>query len=195
MAAAGTPGQEATINFDPVTSGVIVGSCLRNAADAEKAQAAGVAVVFSLQDETDLANQSIDTSLVASACQAIGMGHVRYPTSDADEQELVQRLPAAVASFAQQVAAAQGQGGSAYIHCNGGRGRAPTIVTAFLYWLGGQSLSEAAAIMTAGRKSQPKLPVIVQATADLLGEPAGEAREGLTEAERATIKARLDALA
>lgn len=48
-------------------------------------------------------------------------------------------------------------GGTAYAHCNGGRGRAPTISTAYLFWLGGMSLADAAATMTAGRKSQPKV--------------------------------------
>ena len=108
----------------------------------------------------------------------------------ADEEELRQRLPAAVAAFAREVAAAEG--GSAYVHCNGGRGRAPTIVVAYLYWLCGQGLEAATATMTAGRSSQPKLPIIAAATAELLGAPAGDA---LSEAERAAIKARLDALA
>lgn len=114
--------------------------------------------------------------------------------SPADEAELRQRLPAAVAAFAREV---QGAGdGSAYIHCNGGRGRAPTIVVAFLYWLAGQSLDEAVATMTAGRSSKPKLPVIVGATGDLLGEAADgvQPKAQLTDAERATLKAKLDAL-
>lgn len=113
----------------------------------------------------------------------------------ADEQELRQRLPAAVAAFAREVAAAQAAGGSAYVHCNGGRGRAPTIVVAFLFWLCGQSLSEAAATMTAGRSSQPKLGVVGAATADLLGLEAADVADGVLSGEqRAAIKAKLDAL-
>lgn len=72
------------------------------------------------------------------------------PHVAADEEELRRNLPGAVAAFAREVEALQGGAGAAYIHCNGGRGRAPTVVTAFLYWLAGQSLEEAAATMTAG---------------------------------------------
>ena len=42
-----------------------------------------MAVVFSLQDETDLAKQKIDTTAVAADCQAQGVKHVRFATSDA----------------------------------------------------------------------------------------------------------------
>ncbi len=39
--------------------------------------------MFSLQDETDLGNQGIDAAVIASDCQAAGVKHVRFPTSDA----------------------------------------------------------------------------------------------------------------
>ena len=62
-----------------------------------------MAVVFSLQDEADLTKQKIDTAAVAADCQAQGVKHVRFPTSDAGEAgacwgawvQLVWLLPAA----------------------------------------------------------------------------------------------------
>lgn len=117
-----------------------------------------------------------------------------HPTANAaDEEQLRQGLPAAVAAFARELAAAAGAG-TAYVHCNGGRGRAPTIAVAYLYWLGGLGLEQAAATMTSGRKSSPKLPVVQAATADLLGGEAPAPAGALNDAERAAIKARLDAL-
>jgi hypothetical protein len=79
------------------------------------------------------------------------------------------------------------------VHCNGGRGRAPTIAVAYLFWLGGLALEEAVAAMTAARKSQPKLGVIAGATADLLGVP-GE-RQELSGEEREAVAAALRSLA
>ncbi|PSC69127.1 hypothetical protein C2E20_7298 [Micractinium conductrix] len=188
MAAASEP----TINFDRVSDSIVVGSCLRNAADAQKAKEAGVAVVFSLQDATDLSAQGIDADAVAAACEAAGVKHVRCPTGDADEVEFRSKLPGAVAAFASAIAAAGAAGGTAYAHCNGGRGRAPTISTAYLFWLGGMSLADAAATMTAGRKSQPKMGVISGATADLLGLD-GEASE-LSGEQRAGVEVKLKAM-
>lgn len=75
------------------------------------------------------------------------------PLPAADEEELRRNLPGAVAALSREVQALQGGAGAAYVHCNGGRGRAPTVVVAFLYWLAGLSLEEAAATMTAGERA------------------------------------------
>lgn len=62
-------------------------------------------------------------------------------------------------------------------------------MAAYLFWLGGQGLDEAAATMTAGRSSQPKLPVIAAATGDLLG--AAEPALTLSAEQRAAVATKL----
>jgi protein-tyrosine phosphatase len=154
-----------------------------------RAKAAGVKVVVSLQDAVDLENQQIDLAEVAAQCKALSIGHLQVATSDADEQELVGKLPGAVAAFARALEAAAP--GAGYIHCNGGRGRAPTIVAAYLYWLRGEGLDQAVQMMQAARKSSPKVPVILAATSALLGRDAGSGE--LSDADRETIAAALSA--
>ena len=154
-------------------------------------------MVVSLQDETDLENQKINLKEVAAMLAEKGVQHRQIATSDADESELRGKLPKAVALFANEIASAAPEGG-VYVHCNGGRGRAPTIVAAYYFWLGGMTLQEAVSTVQAARKSSPKVGVISGATVDILGGSVTAEHvedEGLTVEERAAVEAYVKAQA
>ena len=173
----------------------IAGQCTSHLC-ACRVKAAGVKVVVSLQDDVDLENQKIDLKEVAVMLSERDVRHLQIPTSDADESELRTKLPGAVAKFAKEVSSTSDSEG-VYIHCNGGRGRAPTIVSAYYFWLGGLTMKQAVEAVQNARASKPKVDVIVGATADMLAasdaSPSAEI-EDLTTEERALIKSKLEAM-
>lgn len=157
-------------------------------------KAEGVKVVVSLQDKIDVDNQKINVNAVESMLLERGVRHTQIPTSDADEQELQAKLPGAVALFAKEISSSAPEG--VYIHCNGGRGRAPTVVAAYYFWVGGMTLTQAVDTVQAARASKPKVDVIRGATTDILSVSGtltsvgadGLVEDGLSSEERASIE-------
>lgn len=148
-------------------------------------------LVVSLQDDIDLVNQKIDLKEVAAMLSERGVRHAQIATSDEDESVLRAKLPEAVALIAKEISSSTP---GVYIHCNGGRGRAPTVAAAYYFWVGGMTLNEAVATVQVARASKPKVDAIVGATEDLLSVSGGAdrfAEEGLTQEERAAIEAHL----
>lgn len=78
-----------------------------------------------------------------------------------------------------------------YFHCTGGSGRGPSIGVAYMYWLGGQSLTGAVDMGKAVRKISPKVEAVQQATKQLLGVEDVDFSKPLTQAQRETILAKL----
>ena len=65
-------------------------------------------------------------------CAARGdVAHVRHRIRDFDPFSLRMELPGAVAALARS---AQAQGGTAYVHCTAGLGRAPATALAYMWW-------------------------------------------------------------
>eukprot|EP00798_Chlamydomonas_sp_ICE-L_P008085 gene8085-1327_t len=92
--------------------------------------------------------------------------HVRFPVRDFDPFDLRLKLPDAVSTLAK--AHADAKGGTVYIHCTAGLGRAPAAALAYMNWVRGMQLDEAEALLTGIRRCSPKVESIRSATADML---------------------------
>jgi len=164
---------EQGINWDAITPDVIVGSCLQTPADVDRlADEAGVTTVFCLQEDCDLEYFGIDVGAIAARCAERGdIRHVRFPIRDFDPFELRRLLPRAVARLAlahRPPGQPGSEGGSVYIHCTAGMGRAPAAALAYMTWLRGWDLDHAYAHLRASRACSPKVEAVRAATADLL---------------------------
>jgi protein-tyrosine phosphatase len=164
---------ERGINWDTITPDVIVGSCLQTPADVDRlADEAGVTTVFCLQEDCDLEYFGIDVNAIASRCAERGdIRHVRFPIRDFDPFELRRLLPRAVARLAlahRPPGQPGSEGGSVYIHCTAGMGRAPAAALAYMTWLRGWGLDPAYAHLRASRACSPKIEAVRAATTDLL---------------------------
>jgi hypothetical protein len=60
--------------------------------------------------------------------------HVRMPIRDFDPFSLRTNLPATVKRLCE---AQRANGGTAYVHCTAGLGRAPGVALAYMWWVGG----------------------------------------------------------
>jgi hypothetical protein len=125
----------------------------------------GVRTVFSLQEDSDMDWFSLDIRPIQAGCAAAGIAHLRHPIRDFDPFSLRRRLPGAVAKL---MAAADANGGTAYVHCTAGLGRAPATALAYMWWVKGIPLDEAYDLLTGIRPCKPKVEAIRAATTDLL---------------------------
>ncbi|KAG1655815.1 hypothetical protein FOA52_008378 [Chlamydomonas sp. UWO 241] len=168
MGAALTYSHEAGINFDRVLPDLIVGSCLQTAADVDRlAEEEGVTTVFCLQEDSDLEYFGIDMAAIKARCKERGdIRHVRFRIADFNPFDLRGKLPKAVTRLAK--AHDPAAGGSVYIHCTAGLGRAPAAAVAYMAWVRGMQVDEALAMTKAARACAPKIEAIRSATADLL---------------------------
>lgn len=88
----------------------------------------GVDTVLCLQDEFDLASKNVVLADLVAAYAAAGLAFHHVPVPDGDAEHLAALLLEILALLA----AALGAGGRAYVHCNAGFNRAPTVAIAFL---------------------------------------------------------------
>lgn len=130
---------------------------------------AGISVVMSLQDESDLARKGLDLRALSDAYAAEAIGFVRVPIPDGDSGALRAATDAAVTRLAELLRA----GARVYLHCNAGLNRAPTIAVAYLHQHGGYPLEAACALVKARRPCVPYMQVL-RAHYD----PAGPTRGG-----------------
>ena len=125
-----------------------------------------VRTVLQLQEDTDMAYFSLDLAPIKARCEERGdINHVRHRIRDFDPFSLRMELPGAVALLAQQAAAA---GGTSYVHCTAGLGRAPAVALAWMWWYKGYGLEEAYELLTGKRPCKPKTAAIRAAAADIL---------------------------
>ncbi|KAL2651423.1 hypothetical protein R1flu_019551 [Riccia fluitans] len=166
MGTALTYRHELGMNYAHVLPNLIVGSCLQTPADVDKLKKAGVSTVFCLQQDPDLAYFNVDIgAIIKRAKEVDGIEHIRAQIRDFDPYDLRLRLPKVVATLFQ---AAKKNGGTTYVHCTAGLGRAPAVALTYMYWILGYDLSEANAMLQKVRTCHPKLDSIKAATADLL---------------------------
>jgi len=111
----------------------------------------GVGAVLNLQDDADLAAKRIDPAALVEAYAAAGVPFARLPVSDGDEARMIRVLPEAVA----QLAAFIESGRVAYVHCNAGMNRAPTVAIGYVHVHGGRSLADATRLVTSRRPCVP----------------------------------------
>ncbi|GBF90184.1 phosphoglucan phosphatase [Raphidocelis subcapitata] len=154
------------MNWHHILPDVIVGSCLQCPDDVDRLAGEGITTIFCLQEDSDLAYFDIDIEGIrARAVERGDIRHVRFPVRDFDPFDLRKKLPKAVAKLA---GAHQPRGGTAYIHCTAGLGRAPATALAYMYWLRGWELQAAYDHLTSTRTCSPRIEAVRAATADLL---------------------------
>lgn len=155
------------MNYTRILDDLIVGSCLQKSDDVDLlATKENVKTVLSLQEDCDMEFFSLDLLPIQERCQARSdIQHVRHRVRDFDPHSLRVELPGAVAALSQ---AAEINGGTAYVHCTAGMGRAPAVALAFMWWIKGIHLEDAHALLTSKRHCSPRLPSIRAAAADLL---------------------------
>lgn len=99
----------------------------------------GVRAVLSLQEDADLAAKRLDGAILERAYAARDIAFARLPVPDGDAERLAHVLPDALARLRAWTAA----GRPAYVHCNAGMNRAPTVVIAYLHVHEGLALADA----------------------------------------------------
>lgn len=158
---------EAGMNYTRILPDLIVGSCLQLASDADKlAEREGVRTVLCLQETSDQDWFSLDIAPIRERCSQRGdIQHLRHAIRDFDPFSLRRRLPSAVALLARN---AETNGGTAYVHCTAGLGRAPATALAYMWWIKGIPLDQAHADLTSKRPCCPKLSAIREAAVDIL---------------------------
>lgn len=156
------------INFDRIGSDLIVGSCLQSAADVDTLRTEhSVGTVLCLQEDKDMQWWNLDLQPIVNRASERGdVEHVRMPIRDFDPFSLRTSLPATVKRLCE---AQRANGGTAYVHCTAGLGRAPGVALAYMWWVGGwPSLPAAYDHLFAQRPCHPQLPSIRAAACDIL---------------------------
>ena len=166
MGASLTYRHEDGMNYNRILDNIIVGSCLQTPEDANLlAEEEDVKTILCLQEDSDMAYFSLDVAPIRQEASLIGMQHLRHAIRDFDPYSLRRRLPGAVALFTQ---AMQRNGGTGYVHCTAGLGRAPAAALAYMWWVEGIPLHEAYSLLTSIRPCKPKADAIREAAVDLL---------------------------
>ncbi|GLT70196.1 hypothetical protein SLA2020_422920 [Shorea laevis] len=156
---------ELGMNYNFISSDLIVGSCLQTPQDVDKLREIGVKTIFCLQQDADLEYFGVDISAIRDYVKTCGdIEHLRAEIRDFDSFDLRMRLPAVVSKLYKAI---NQNGGVTYVHCTAGLGRAPTVAVAYMFWVQGYKLMDATDCCCK-RTCSPKLDVIKSATADIL---------------------------
>lgn len=112
-----------------ITSALWIGSYPEPDDYAWLAERHGVTAVLNLQDDFDLAAKRLTLAHLDAAARAAGLAFARMPVVDGDAPGLARQLPAIVATLHGLIR----EHGPAYVHCNAGINRAPTVAIAYLH--------------------------------------------------------------
>jgi len=152
------------MNYTRITPNLIVGSQPQNAEDIDRLkEEEGVTAILNLQQDKDIEYWGIDLGSIVKRCQELGIRHMRRPARDFDPDSLRKELPKAVSSLDWAIS----KGGTVYVHCTAGLGRAPAVAIAYLFWFCDMDLNKAYDMVTSKRPCGPKRNAIRGATYDL----------------------------
>ncbi|PWA78969.1 phosphoglucan phosphatase DSP4, amyloplastic [Artemisia annua] len=166
MGAVLTYRHELGMNYNFIRPDLIVGSCLQTPADVDKLRSIGVKTIYCLQQDPDLAYFSVDINAIREYASTFDdIQHLRAQIRDFDGTDLRMRLPAVVSKLHKAV---NRNGGITYIHCTAGLGRAPATALAYMFWVLGYKLNDAASLILRNRKCYLNVDAIKSATADIL---------------------------
>lgn len=155
------------MNYTRIMDDLIVGSCLQTEEDVEVLEGEGVRTIMCLQEDSDMAYFSLDVEPIRQRCARGGViEHVRHAIRDFDPYSLRRRLPGAVSLIAQSDQ--KKNGGTTYIHCTAGLGRAPATALGYMWWMKGIPLDEGYAHLTGLRPCKPREEAIREAAVDML---------------------------
>lgn len=141
---------------------LFVGSFPDNADDITQLKAVGVTAVLSLQTQEDFDYLGVDWPEMRSLYCAHRIEVRRVPITDFDDNDLRDKLPAAVRVLAELM----DEGHVCYVHCNVGVNRSPSVVISYLHWSPGWSLEDAEGHVRKCRSCSPEMEAIRLATRD-----------------------------
>ncbi|KAH9314753.1 hypothetical protein KI387_023380 [Taxus chinensis] len=167
------------MHYTRITPNLIVGSQPQSVEDIDKLkEEEGVSAILNLQQDTDVAYWGIDLASIVRRCNELGIRHMRRPAQDFDPDSLRKILPKAVSSLQWAIS----KGGTVYVHCTAGLGRAPAVAIAYLFWFCDMDLNLAYNMVTSKRPCGPKRDAIRGATYDLAkNDPWKESFESLPD--------------
>ena len=122
----------------------------------------GVTAVLNVQTEEDMAYWGVNWYRLEPYCRKVGVEVRRVPVRDFDPDDLRRNLPKCVEVLDELLS----QGHKAYVHCDMGVNRSPTIVIAYLHWIQGLSLDKAADYVMKCRSCDPYVDAIQLASED-----------------------------
>jgi protein-tyrosine phosphatase len=91
----------------------------------------GITAVLNLQTDEDIRNRDIDWAGMEDAYQRHGIVIRRFPIEDFSPSDMRRKLRAGVSILDGLIRA----GHVAYLHCNAGINRSPTLAVAYLHWV------------------------------------------------------------
>lgn len=115
-----------------------------------------VTAVLSLQDDADLMDKGLRLRELEAAYGAEAVAFHRIPVADGDTAAMAAALGPCLALLGDLLA----RGGCAYVHCNAGFNRAPTVAIAYLHAHHGLGLDEARDLVKSRRACVPYMRVL-----------------------------------
>ncbi|RMG45621.1 MAG: hypothetical protein D6723_18220 [Acidobacteria bacterium] len=154
------------IDYDQIFPELLIGSYPQDEEDVKRLRESGVTAVLNLQTDEDFDYLGVDWPALEAAYWKYGIQLRRVPIIDHDPIDLREKLPQAVRTLSQLLAADH----TVYVHCTAGVGRSPAVVIAYLHWCRGWDLDRAVTSVKQHRPCSPSLEAIRGATEDLLRE-------------------------
>jgi len=150
------------MNYNEVHPNIVVGSHPKSKEDIDTLKADGISAILNLQTDDDFRDLDVDWTSLDARYWALGIGVRRVPIRDFDDSDLRDKLPQAVEALDELVKGRQ----RVYVHCSGGVNRSPTTIIAYLHWIEGWSLQDAAEHVQSHHACDPVMEAIRGATWD-----------------------------
>ncbi|MGO8748799.1 MAG: dual specificity protein phosphatase family protein [Thermoguttaceae bacterium] len=154
------------MDFDKILPQLFVGSCPIQPGDIDLLRRElGITAVLNVQTDEDFAYWGIDWDRLARHYRNAGIEVRRVPVRDFDPDHLRERLPECVRVLDELLQSEH----RVYVNCSGGINRSPTTVIAYLHWIQGKDLDEAADHVRSCRHCDPYVEAIRLASEDRIG--------------------------
>jgi len=150
------------MNTSEILPNLFVGSYPQSPEDIDRLCRAGITAVLNAQTDGDMAYCGVNWARLESFYRKNGIEVRRVPVTDFDKDDLRRQLPKCVEVLDDLLC----QGRTAYVHCNMGINRSPSIVIAYLHWILGWDLEKAANHVMERRSCDPYLDAIKLAGED-----------------------------
>jgi atypical dual specificity phosphatase len=150
------------MNCDQIQPNLYVGSCPATSDEVETLKECGMTAVLNLQSDADIAYHAIDWPGLQACYSSVGIEICRVPITDFDDASLRDRLPEAVRVLTELLH----KDHVAFVHCNVGVNRSPSVIISVLHWVEGWDFDEAVQHVCQCHSCSPVIDVIRTATWD-----------------------------
>jgi len=150
------------MDVNQILPNLFVGSYPESPEDIDRLCRDGITAVLNAQTDEDMVYCGVNWSRLESYYREVGVEVRRVPIMDYEHDDLQRKLPRCVEVLDELLEA----GHTAYVHCNMGINRSPSIVIAYLHWILGWDLDKAADHVMECRSCDPYLDAIELAGED-----------------------------